>query len=63
MPLYTYYCQRCPDEGNPYHEFERLVPVAEREEQHCPYGHKLVRKLDFKGSVYAPTSTGGGHKV
>lgn len=58
MPLYTYFCQKCPDEGNPYLEFERPVKVAERDDQYCPYGHKLVRKLDFHGSVYAPTAGG-----
>jgi len=59
MPLYTYYCQKCPDEGNPSYEFERRVKIQDRDGQYCSYGHKLVRKLDFTGSVYSQTANGG----
>jgi hypothetical protein len=62
MPLYTYYCYECTTSQEEDYEFERRVKIVDRDEQFCGKGHRLTRMLDFNGSVYAPTSTGGGMK-
>lgn len=54
MPLYTYTCKECP-----LNEFERMVRIESRDQQHCGNGHKLERKVDFTGAVYSATANGG----
>ena len=56
MPLFEYVCPECAEEK------ELNVSIAERDEQTCKCGHKLKRRVVFKGSVWAPTATNGGHK-
>lgn len=56
MPNYDYVCTECENTE------ERNVPMESREDQTCECGAPLKRKFSFKGSVWAPTATGGGHK-
>ena len=59
MPTYTYKCPNCGAKST------RLTKIAERDNQTkvCgDYHVELVRLIDKPGSVWAPTSTGGGHK-
>ena len=57
MPIYTYKCIKCEN------RFEKIVPIAERDNQKCEKGHDAVRGLDRPGGLYAPTATGGTLKV
>lgn len=57
MPNYDYKCPVCKT------TVERNVGMDDREEQQCDVCyHPLERKWTFRGSVWAPTATGGGHK-
>lgn len=56
MPLYTYNCILCSNIQ------ELIVNIEERDysENRCLCGGELKRKIDFNGSVYAPTAKNGG---
>ena len=57
MPNYDYKCPVCETVE------ERNVNMEDREDQTCgECYHPLKRIWNFKGSVWAPTATGGGHK-
>lgn len=53
MPIYNYECEGCVRNA-----IERNVPIEDRDGQFCKCGEKLIRKIVFTGSVYAPTSGG-----
>lgn len=52
MPNYDYKCRRCDS------EFEKNVPIEERNAVVCDCGGETFRKITFFGSVYAPTAGG-----
>jgi putative FmdB family regulatory protein len=57
MPNYDFKCPVCETEE------ERNVGIDEREDQQCDKCyHPLERVWNFKGSVWAPTSSGASHK-
>jgi putative FmdB family regulatory protein len=57
MPNYEFTCLNCDE------TFDRIVPMDDRDIQKCAKcGYRLNRNIAFNGSVWAPTSTNGGHK-
>lgn len=57
MPIYEYTCIECDETS------ERMLKMDDRDKQTCEKcGYKLYRTWSFEGSVWSPTSTGGGHK-
>jgi putative FmdB family regulatory protein len=59
MPMYTLYCHRCDTYT------EEIIKVDDRDVpldcNRCAGGVRK-RTIDKPASVWAPTSTGGGHK-
>lgn len=57
MPNYSYVCVNCDTDE------DRIVKIEDRDEQRCDRcGYRLNRIFAFDGIVWAPSSTGGGHK-
>ncbi len=56
MPTYTFKCA-CTHEQTKFN-----IPIANRNQVvHCEEcGLPMKRKIDFRGAVYAPTSSNGG---
>jgi putative FmdB family regulatory protein len=54
MPVYDYRCSECNE------RVERDVKIKDRDAQVCHQClNPLKRLMTFKGSVWAPTATGG----
>lgn len=56
MPNYDYSCRRCGG------DFEKNVPIQNRDNIVCDCGGETFRRITFFGSVWAPSSTGSTHK-
>ena len=57
MPNYEYTCLNCDE------TFDRMSKIDDRDTQKChKCGYRLNRNVAFNGTVWSPTSTGGGHK-
>lgn len=57
MPQYTQYCEDCES------TIVKISSIAARDEQVCDTcGKPMRRKMDVPGMVWAPSSTGGGHR-
>lgn len=54
MPMYSFQCPACED------EVVKLVKMEDRDSAYCDRcGHRLSRKIDCPGGVWAPTSGRG----
>lgn len=54
MPIYTFYCAECREKKT------RMCKIDDRNQQQCEKcDKKMIRKVDFPGSVWSPTRNGG----
>ena len=63
MPNYVYKCDYCSDADDNTVTEERIVSIADRDNQSCNVClRQLVRKISFTGSVWSPTASGANHR-
>jgi predicted nucleic acid-binding Zn ribbon protein len=61
MPTYVY--KSCDGDSDPEVAIERIVPIAERDNQYCTRCNtKLERVIVFTGLTWAPTASETGFK-